>query len=193
LKQRTVAWLLAAHTLVVWGAVPLRIDEFPLTWAPMYSKSGKKEPAFRSVTLIDKARLDREGWRATRSDGHQEWVRRADLNIARRNMRRLYYQRTWNQPPPRFQHKNSGEATLDRWLMGIPPGAPIYVEDWRKRLLISVNATLDRKPGDPDFIVTLAAERILMKFDRDTMEKAGEVDQSAQARWRPEWNAEFPR
>lgn len=193
MKQRTVAWLLAAHTVVVWGAIPLRIDEFPLTWAPMYAVSGTNKPAIRSVVLKDRARLDREGWRATRSDGSQEWVRRADLNVARRNMWRLYYERTWGKPPPRFHHKNSGVATFDRWLTGVAPGAPLYVANWQKRLLISVNATLDRKPRDHDFIILLHAERVQMQFDRDTLKKVGEVLEEAEAIWRPEWDAEFPR
>lgn len=191
--KSTVACLLAAHALVVWSAVPLRIDEFPLTWAPMYAVTKIEKPRVRAIVVKDKDRLDREGFRATRADGSEERVRRKDLNVARRNMWRLHDERTWGKPPPRFRHKNSGDNTFDRWLFGIEPGEPFYRANWRKRLLISVNATLGRRPGDPAFIVALHAEHVVMQFDTETLERLPDVVETAEARWRPEWDAEFPR
>jgi hypothetical protein len=193
MKQRTVASALAVHAVVVWLAVPLRIDEFPLTWAPMYAvQESSDEPAW-SVTFKDRALLEREGWRATRLDGGEERVRRGDLNVPMRNMWRLYYQRSWSSPPPRYKHKNSGEATLDRWLLGIAPGAPIYQANWERRLLTSVNRTLGRAPGEPGFIVALHAERAVMHFAPSTLAKTGETRDAITLRWRPQWDAEFPR
>ena len=191
MRKRTVAILLAAHVGVTWLAVPLRIDEFPLTWAPMYSVQSKNEAAVWTVVRKDRERLETEGWRALRADGGEERVRRADLNVPTRSMWRLYFERTWQQAPPRHKHKNAGDATLDRWLLGLPPGAPIYSADWEQRLLMSVNHTLGRAPGEPGFIVRLSAERVRMHFAAESMRRIGETHESAVANWRPEWDAEF--
>jgi hypothetical protein len=174
LSKRAVVTGIALHALIVWAAVPLRIDEFPLTWAPMYAVQPRFEHGVWSVVHKDRARLDREGWRAIRADGGEERVTRGDVNVTVRNMWRLYYERTWLQPPPRYKHKNSGGATLDRWVLGLAPGAPIYRADWERRLLTSVNRTLGRSPGAPDFLVTLAAERTLVRFDSRSLARVGE-------------------
>jgi hypothetical protein len=184
MTRSTVTRLLIAHALIVWLAVPFRVDEFPLTWAPMYAVQPRSQKAVWTVVHKDRARLDRDGWRAIRADGAEERVRRGDLNIPGRNMWRLYYERTWRHGPPRHKHKNSGGATLDRLLLGLPPGAPIYTANWERRLLTSINRTLGREPTDAGFIVELTAERARMRFDSRTMRKL---------RWRREWDAEFPR
>lgn len=189
MTKRGVAWLLAAHAALVWLAVPLRIDEFPLTWAPMYAIQPTEAPGQRSVVLRDLVALDREGWLAVRADGGTERVTRTELNVTRRSMWRLYYERTWGKAPPRFKHKNSGGATLDRWLLGLPPGAPIFVGDWQRALLVSVNETLGRAPGAPDFFVTLHAERSVMHFDARTFARLPDTHETVVARWRPEWDA----
>lgn len=191
MKKRTVAILLAAHAVVTWLAVPFRIDEFPLTWAPMYAVQTTNQAGVWSVVLKDRERLDTDGWRALRADGGEERVRRTDLNVPTRSMWRLYFERTWKKAPPRHKHKNAGGATLDRWLLGLPPGAPIYSANWERRLLTSVNHTLGRAPGEPSFIVSLSAERVRMHFAADSMRKVGETRERAAVNWRPEWDAEF--
>lgn len=193
MTQRTVARFLTAHALIVWFAVPLRVDEFPLTWAPMYAVQPKPEHGTWSVVLRDRERLDREGWHGVRADGGEEWIRRADVNVPMRNMWRLYFERTWLKGSPRYKHKNSGQWTLDRWLLGLPPGAPIYPEEWERRLLTSVNATLGRRRGEPGFLVALRAERVRMHFDSRSFERRSDTHERAEVRWRPEWDAEFPR
>jgi hypothetical protein len=193
MTRRAVAILLCLHAAVVWLAVPFRVDEFPLTWAPMYAVQPKPEHGVWSVVLKDRERLDREGWRGERADGGEEWIRRADLNVPTRNRWRLYFERTWLKGSPRYKHKNSGEWTLDRWLLGIPPGAPIFSEDWERRLLTSVNATLGRRPGEPQFLVALRAERGRMHFDSRTFERRADTRERAEVRWRSEWDAEFPQ
>jgi hypothetical protein len=191
--QRRVAVALGLHTLVVWLAMAFRIDEFPLTWAPMYSVQPQIQHGTWSVVWKDRAYLDREGWRAVRADGREERVRRSDLNVTTRNMWRLYYERTWRQAPPRYKHKNAGGATLDRLALGLPAGAPIYTADWERKLLTSVNRTLARSPGAGDFIVALHAERVRMHFDSRSLRKVGESRESAVVRWRSAWDAELPR
>jgi hypothetical protein len=170
-----VAALIGLHLLVTWSAFVFRIDEFPLTWAPMYAVQPKPEHGIWTVVRKDRPRLEREGWRAVRADGGEEWVRRGDLNVPTRNMWRLYYERTWRKPPPRYKHKNSGGATLDRLVLGLPPGAPIYTANWERSLLTSVNRTLGRVPEDPAFLVALHAERMRMQFDSRTKQKLGET------------------
>jgi hypothetical protein len=189
--RRGVSLLLGAHLLVTWLAFALRVDEFPVTWAPMYSVKEARGTEVWTITLTDRARPGKIGWRALRADRGEERVVGADLNVTVPAAGRLYFQRTWSEPPPRYRHKNSGGATLDRWLLGLPPGAPIYVANWERKLLTSVNGTLGRAPGDPDFIVALHADRIQMKFDSRTLRKLGETREVASARWRPEWDAEL--
>jgi hypothetical protein len=178
---------------VVWLAVPFRIDEFPLTWAPMYAIQPPPDEHEWSVVWKDRARPETEGWRAERADGGDERVTRADLNVAKRNMWRLYYERTWCHAPPRYKHKNSGGATLDRLVLGLPPGAPIFQADWERRLLTSVNRTLGRAPDEPGFIVALHAERVVMHFSVATIEKLRETREHASAHWRREWDAPASR
>ncbi len=191
MKKRTTAILLAAHAVGTWIAVPLRIDEFPLTWAPMYSLRETSKNQIWKLVLKDLERLEQEGWRAVRADASEERVRRVDLNVSPRSLWRLYFERTWNEAPPRYRHKNAGGATLDRWILGIPPGAPIYAADWDKQLLMSVNHTLGRTPGAPDFIVSLHAERVRMHFDSISLRKVAETHETAAADWQPLWDLDF--
>lgn len=193
MTKRGVKALIAAHLVITWLAFALRIDEFPVTWAPMYAAKESRDGPVWTVTLTDRARPVEIGWRAVRADGREERVKRGDLNVTAPAAGRLYFQRTWSEPPPRHRHKNSGGATLDRWLLGLPPGAPIYHANWERKLLISVNGTLGRKPGDPAFIVELHADRIQMDFDSTTLRKLGERREHAVARWRREWDAELAR
>lgn len=192
MTREAVALFFAIHTLVVWAAVPLRIDQFPLTWAPMYAAERAADGGRAVVVLKDKARLERQGWRATRADGSEEWVRRADLNVPRRSAWRLYYERSWDEDPMFYEQRNSGGATFDRWLLGVPPGAAIVHEDWQRRLITSINVTLDRAPGDADFLVRLHAERERMEFEPVTLAKTGASHEQVEIRWRSEWSARFP-
>jgi hypothetical protein len=188
-SKRAVAVLLALHAGVTWLAFALRIDEFPLTWAPMYAAQPARDGVRWEVILTDRARPVQIGWSALRADGGEERVRRDDLNVSTPAAGRLYFQRTWLEAPPRHRHKNSGGATLDRWLLGIPPGGPIYTANWEQRLIASVNETLGRAPGDPGFIVALRADRVRMVFDARSLAKLAETREVAVVRWRPEWDA----
>jgi phosphatidylserine/phosphatidylglycerophosphate/cardiolipin synthase-like enzyme len=57
-RRETVATLLLVHALVVWLAVPFRIDEFPLTWAPMYAIQPPPDEHESSVVWKDRAPRD---------------------------------------------------------------------------------------------------------------------------------------
>jgi hypothetical protein len=106
-------------------------------------------------------------------------------------MRRLYHQRTWGVPPPKFNHKNSGGWTLDRWVRGLPEGAPIFTADWRRRLLVSINQTLEREPESPDFLVRIVASSALMSFDKATLAPTGRRVLTAEVVWDEAWREDF--
>ena len=191
-RQNVIA-LVLAHALITWAAFALRIDQFPLTWAPMYAaQSPSKSPSpERRVVFKDGDFLKRYGWRGTRRDGGEEWIRRADLNVPRRSMWRLYYERTWKEPPPKFKQKNAGGWTLDRWARGLPPGAKLLHADWERRLLVSVNKTLGRTPGTPGFIERLSAVRTRMVFNRASLDLLRREQETAEIVWRDEWREDF--
>ncbi len=126
MTKRGVSILIGAHLLVTWLAFALRIDEFPVTWAPMYAAKESRDGDVWTIPLTDRARPGEVGWRAVHADGSEERVIGADLNVTAPAAGRLYFQRTWGEPPPRYRHKNSGGATLDRWLLGLRP-APQFI------------------------------------------------------------------
>ena len=42
MTRKTVSRFLVVYLCIIWGAVIVRSDRFPLTWAPMYSRIGKQ-------------------------------------------------------------------------------------------------------------------------------------------------------
>ena len=191
MTQSRVLLVVLLHTVVVWGAMVFRVDQFPLTWAPMYSThvdDGERE--FHEV-FKNRPYLEDHGWLGVHADGSSEWITRASVNVPKRSMWRLYYERTWGKPPPKELQKNSGQWTLDRWIRGLPPGAPISQGDWERRLLVSINATLERTPRDPDFIVQLDGVRTLMRFDGDSLAPLGRYEERASIRWNDAWNGDL--
>jgi hypothetical protein len=191
MTRKQVIALVFAHAGITWAAVAFRIDQFPLTWAPMYSAKSASQSPERSTVFKDNDFLKTYGWRGTRRDGAEEWIRRADLNVPRRSMWRLYYQRTWRESPPKFKQKNAGGWTLDRWARGLPPGAKLLHADWERRLLVSVNKTLGRTPETPAFIERLSAVRTQMVFDRASLELLRREQETAELVWRDEWREDF--
>ena len=59
MSRRAVSLLIAAHLAVTWLAFAFRIDEFPLTWAPMYAVQPRPAHGVWSVVYRDRPRLDR--------------------------------------------------------------------------------------------------------------------------------------
>jgi len=191
LSQRCALWLVVLHGALTWSAMALRVDQFPLTWAPMYSTHVDTGEAEHRKVFKDKRHVEERGWQGIRRDGATEWIRRRDVNVPMRSMWRLYYQRSWGQPPAKEKQKNSGDWSLDRWVRGLPPGAPIYSADWERRLLVSVNKTLQRAPEDADFIVRLVAMRTVMRFDGESLAPLGRSQETAEIAWRRAWSEDF--
>ena len=179
--------ILAAHLIVVWSAVGLRIDRFPLTWAPMYSLYSPRKPVLekneskasesesqkvgdssvsedkgakkiaKKYMLKDKKRLRKVGWLATRRDGSTINISQRDVNVPTRNMWRLYFQRSFNNAAPKYGQMNHHGGTWDRIIWGLEPGEPWLEYDWARRLLVSINKTFEVEPDDAEFIVVLEA------------------------------------
>ncbi len=68
LQRSHVTRVLVFYFAVLWGAMILRVDRSPLTWAPMYS-SYKYTPVFEA-RVVDKDSLEM-GFLVTRADGSQ--------------------------------------------------------------------------------------------------------------------------
>ena len=191
MSRHTVTWLLAAHLVACWTSVAMRIDRFPMTWAPMYSVYQPPKGSNFRVPYRDRTWLKEKGWRATRRDGSQEWINQRDVNLPTRNMWRLYYQRTHGKAPPKYKHMNHDAGTLDRWLYGLEPGEDYYDIDWRRRLLTSLNKTLSRDPEAADFIVKVEAKGERYVFDRKDLSYRGTSPNNATASWDDRWTGEF--
>lgn len=218
LSRRSVSFIILAHLIVAWGAVALRVDRFPLTWAPMYSlhkskqflkiKSGQPEAKHvssldsstddsreapksnKKIKLKDLPRLEREGWLATRRSGLSENISRRDINVPMRNMWRLYYERTFGKGSPKYKHMNHDAGTWDRWLWGLEPGEEYISLDWRRRLLESVNKTYSLRPENPDFIVSLRAYYDATVIDSDGSITVRQNVRETVAQWDEAWSEE---
>lgn len=192
LTRRSVGLLLAVHFAVAWTAVVLRIDRFPLTWAPMYAVYKPKEPS-AEIRKLHKGKqvLEEKGWRVEHRDGSASDLPRRAVNVPRRSMWRLYYERTFSRGPPKYKHLNHDAGTIDRWLWGLAPGEKFEDPDWKRRLLVSVNKTLGHEPDDPDFIVRMRAKAERFVFDAETYEQIGTEKKKTSARWKEEWREDF--
>jgi hypothetical protein len=189
--RKRISLMLAIYFSVLWTAVILRIDRFPLTWAPMYSVYYPVEGDAYPVILKDRHRIRERGWRATRRDGEVEWLSQNDINVPGRSMWRLYYERTYQYPPPKYKHLNYDAGSIDRWLWGLAPGESFVSIDWQRRLFESINKTLGRQPGDSGFIVVLEAESETMFFDRETLRLTERVPRNILVKWQESWAEGF--
>jgi len=164
MSQKATTRAIAAYLLVVWTAALVQIDEFPLTWAPMYSRYEPSD-ALRP-RVVDPVDVDR-GLLATHGDGSLSRVTRQDLNVSKRHFRRLYRQR--------LTHTRDGDL-------------------WHYRVLRSINRTLGHEPDDASFIVKLEPQVERWTIDRTDLEIAERMPLHAAAEWndryRGWWNDE---
>lgn len=106
MSQRGVTRFLIAYLVVTWGGVLLRIDHFPLTWAPMFSVHRDDDRASIEVRIADSERR-RAGFLATQRDGKQLHVTREDLNLPRGTFGRLLTQRAFGHDANKINHLNA--------------------------------------------------------------------------------------
>ena len=145
---------LAGYFALLWGAVLLRVDRFPLTWAPMYSTFEASDRL--RVRMLDAERLE-QGLLVTRADGRRDFVDRHDLNLPRWHFWRLYGQRMEGRGPIKHRQGNAALSPFNRWWRGLEPGEENFRADWPQRILHSLNQTLGHEPGAPEFIVRAEA------------------------------------
>jgi hypothetical protein len=211
MSRSQVAWLLAFYFGAVLVGVVFQIDRFPLSWVPMYSNYTPKSapsrptatdrgaeagqvpktepPKERRVKVRDTAEAAK-GFFATHRDGSQSRIGMRELNIARRNMWRLYYQRIFRKDPPKFKQANQSLDELSRWARGLEEGEPVFSADWPRRLFRSVNATLGLRPEDPHFVVRLEAFQEYRYYGPD-YELRRTKTRHADIRWNEEWAEDF--
>jgi len=144
--RRGVSRGIAIYFAVVLSGFALQCDDFPLTWAPMYTAHHSSDSY--TVTTLDRATVRDHGFGVTRRDGSRGELTAADLNTPFRNFWPLFAERAFGEGPPKHRR-----AVTDS-------GAYNTVEvDWHARLFETVNRTLGLTPDDPRFIVELRAAR----------------------------------
>lgn len=189
MTRRTVNTILVVYLVIVWTAVAVRCDRFPLTWVPMYSTYAPSESI--PVVVIDREDMTR-GILVTRRDGSRGYVTREKLNIPKTHFWRVYYQRMFGAPPAKHTQGNMNLGTVNRWLRGLEEGEPNFSADWEWRIIRSLNKTLGHKLSDPDFIVGAETEYQVVRYQKRNLLK-GEtgsperVTLRADPQWKDEW------
>ncbi len=191
MNQRTVTRILLVYWLIGLVAVVLRIDRFPLTWAPMYSVFTPRKSEVMMTNHIDKKRLKTHGFRATQRDGTTRWVSQRDLNVRSSSMRRMYNRRAAGGGSAPYNHLNHDSGTIDRWLWGLEPGEHFEYVDWKRRLIVSVNKTLGLEPASPQFIVRLEASWERYVFHLESREQLESVFVEHVVEWDEAWNQDY--
>lgn len=185
MTRRTVTLILVAHLVVVWSAFALRIDRFPLTWAPMYSTFKSSETLSRRAENQDQAK---RGLRVTHRDGTKGYVGAEELNISKWIMSRIYYQRAFGNGPIKYAQGNRSLGVLNRWFWGLDEGEAYFSADWEKRLFWTVNKTLGHEPEDPKFVVKMRAESERVYYDRRDLRFLRRKHKKAVLLWNEDWN-----
>ena len=188
MTRRTVTAILIVHLVVVWSAFFLRIDRFPLTWAPMYS-AFKRSPTL-SRRAEDQSRA-KQGLRATHRDGSKSYIGADELNISKWVMSRIYYQRAFGKGPVKYTQGNRSLGGFNRWFWGLEEGEEYFQADWEKRLFWTINRTLGHDPDDPGFVVKLRAESERVYYDVEDLRFLRRKHKRAVLRWKEEWNARW--
>jgi hypothetical protein len=114
------------------------------------------------------------------------------VNVPMRSMWRLYYERTFGKKPPKYSQQYKGGPVLEAWMRESAPGLRFDPPDFERRLFESLNKTLGRRPDDPDFIVTIHAERWWMELDPEDLASTTRSKETVELRFRDEWLADWP-
>jgi hypothetical protein len=186
--RRTVTTILLLYLAVVWTAVLLRIDHFPLTWVPMYSVF---KPHARLALRAEDAGQVRRGFRVRHRDGSTGWVGPEQLNISKWTMRRLYYKRAFDKGAPKVDQANQNLSPFLRRLYGLEPGEERYDADWEWRLFWSLNKTLGYEPDDPGFIVRIRAEKTGVFYSVPDLRFVKRKTRKSTIHWKEEWRSRW--
>jgi hypothetical protein len=155
---------LALFFAILYGAIFLRIDYFPLSWVPMYGYRIQAEQL--TVKFGDKSARDR-GFLAQRANGQTLYISADDLNVPSANFRRLYNQRAFNVGPPQDARERVSLMSFNRWWYETFVGPdPRLSPNYSGQLLDSVNKTFGYEPTDPRRIVRLEAKLDIATYTR---------------------------
>ena len=163
--------LLIAFFVVVFGAVFLRIDTFPLTWVPMYSMFHGTEDL--TVIVGDMPRMKR-GYEVTLASGETGYVGPKELNLPNGKFRRIYYERSFGVGPPKHRRERVALHPFTNWLFDQFHPDPATSIDWEARVMATLNRSLKREPGNPDYIVKAVAVSDFAIFTRE-QRRRGEI------------------
>lgn len=189
MSRSTVTRILVVYLLVVWTAVLVRCDRFPLTWVPMYTTYVPSESI--AVVVLDEERM-KQGLFVTRRDGSTDYLTRKDLNLSKLHFWRLYYQRMFGAGPAKHRQGNMNLGSFNRWIRGLKEGAANFSAEWDWLILRSLNRTLGHEPSDPKFIVRAQTEYEIVRYlKKDLLKKdlskAERLPQHASIEWKEEW------
>lgn len=190
MTRRNVNRFLIAWLCVTWGAVLLRIDDFPLTWAPMYSAW---EPHELTSNRVVEDAVYMRGLEVIRRDGRTDYLGASELNIARNHIYRIYYQRAFGQPPVSYEHSSQSLGAFNRWIRGLEAGEEGPPPDTEFRLFRSLNRTFGLEPDDPAFIVRVQASYDVLYRRFDDLAKVTRDHTVADLRWDESWRERFQR
>ena len=185
MTKTSVNYLLAIYFLLVWTAMAVRVEYFPLTWAPMYSLF---LPGDTISSEINDARRQAQGLRITHRDGATGYIRRSDLNIPERHFRRLYFKRMFAFGPEKESVMNRSLGAFNRWLWDIDDEDLTATDQWDWRILRSLNRTLGHTPNDPQFIIRVEADRAHVRYRKADLATIEQTSQHAAWNWQEEWS-----
>lgn len=171
------------------AAIVFRIDNWPLTWVPMYAEYVPVEDIPVRVWNLEEVQ---RGFLAIRQDGGEERINPQRLNIPRTKFIRLYYERIFGLGPPKDYQSHLALSPANRYLRELFDPDPATSVFWDWRILYSLNKSLGREPGQPDFIVEVQAPALEYLFSlRDLNDGGGltplQTRRTGLARWRDEW------
>jgi hypothetical protein len=188
-SQRSARGFLITFFSATVAAVVFRFDTWPLTWVPMYAAY---EPASNITVRVWNSDEVRRGFLVTKLDGSSEYVNYKRLNIPRTKFIRLYYERIHGVLPPKDVRDHFSLSAMNRRLRELAGTYPARKPPWDWRILYALNKSLQREPGQPDFIVSIEASALERTFAVSDLNDGGgvtpaECRSTATALWQAEW------
>ena len=165
MTQTQVKRFLLGFFLVLYGAVFLRVDFFPLSWVPMYGVRNTAPILTVAVGDLDRRKL---GFAATRANGEPLFVSRKLLNMPPANFRRLYQERAFGEGPPQHGRERLALMPFNRWWHEVLLGQEAE-HNYQAQLLKTVNDTLGYGADDPQRIVQLESHLNYAFFTREQL------------------------
>ena len=151
-RPPTKASLALAFYFLIALVIPtaLRIDRFPLSWAPMYAMNRSSDSMW--VSVFDGESVRTRGFEIVRRDGSTGWLSHVDMNIPFRAFGKIFTQRAFGLGPPKHRRAIDDAGQID-----------LVRVDWASRIMTAANETLGLRPEDPRFIVEMRARRSLVE------------------------------